>query len=95
MSVAQAVELEQAELTEALRNSPEASLVRELAAQMDTSLTPRDLATISREFRAALEAQREAVARAGKRGDGIDEIEAKRVARRAAAADSGKAAERQ
>lgn len=95
MSLYDAVELEQAAFTQALRDSPEAALVRQLAELFDAERDPRAASAVARELRAALDAQREAVARAGKRGDAIDEIGAKRAARRAGTtpADPGSAAE--
>lgn len=82
LTVLEAVEAEQVDLTEALRASPAAALVRQLAGALDLARDPSAIATLSREFRAASDALREAVARAGKRGDAVDELGAQRAARR-------------
>lgn len=79
---------EVAALPEHMRQTPEALLCLALARQMDAATTPRDAATVSKELRAALAALREAIARAGKRGDVVDEIGARRAARRSTAAEA-------
>lgn len=84
MNLRESVEAEIALMPEVIRESPPAEMVRELARSMMLADSPRDVATVSRELRAALDALREAVARAGKRGDSVDEIGAKRAARRSA-----------
>jgi hypothetical protein len=91
------VRIEHDALTEAVRDSPEAVLVRFLAALIDgASARPSDVASLSKEFRAANDALREAVLRAGKRGDSVDALAAKRAARRkSASANPRRAGERQ
>ena len=81
-SVSHAVTAELDALTPTLANSPQAAMCRQLAAVMAGTTDPRLVAVVSRELRAALDDLREAVARAGKRGDAIDELGAKRAARR-------------
>lgn len=90
--VATATQAELDALPEHLRHIPEARLCLTLAYNVD--MQRADLPSVSREYRAALAALREAVARAGKRGDSVDEIEARRAARRAEAANPRRAAKR-
>jgi hypothetical protein len=96
-TLASAVRIEHAALTPAMQSSPEAVLVRYIAALIDgASARPSDVASLSKEFRAANDALREAVLRAGKRGDSVDALAAKRAARRkSASANPGRAAKRQ
>ena len=95
-TLTQAVEIEhQATLTPAVYASPEAVLVRHLAAQLDAAREPAAVVAVSKEFRAASDALREAVLRAGKRGDAVDDLASKRATRRGAgAADSGRPGQR-
>lgn len=67
-----------------VQSSPEARLCLSLAMHVDSAATPRDAATVSRELRAALSAFREVIKAAGKRGDGVDDLRARRAARRKA-----------
>lgn len=76
-----AVAAEVEALPEHLRACPEAVLCLVLADRM-AETTPRDAATVSKELRAALAALREAVKAAGNRGDRVDELRAKRAARK-------------
>ncbi len=87
-SVLAALEAELLTIPEALRASAPAAMCRHLAGVMAATTDPREVAAVSRELRAALGELREAVARAGKRGDAIDEIGARRAARRSAAAEA-------
>ena len=96
VTVPDAVRAEVDDLPEPLRTIPQAAMCLALADAMDAATIPRDVAGVSRELRAALDALREAVNRAGKRGDVVDEIGKRRAARRSAAtADPGPTAERQ
>lgn len=91
-----AVTIEHEVLTPAMQSSPEAVLVRRLASLIDATSTAGEAARLSQEFRAANEALREAVLRAGKRGDSVDALAAKRAARRkSASANPGRAGKRQ
>ena len=91
------VVIEHQALTPALRDCPQAVLVRQIAAAIDRSThEPAHLARLAQEFRAASDALREAVASAGKRGDAVDQLGAKRAARRGAnAPNPGRPAKRQ
>ncbi len=93
MTILEAVDAEIALMPEAVRTSPPAAMCRALAMSMEDADNPRDVATVSRELRASLDALREAVARAGKRGDSVDEIGAKRAARRSAKAAAASSAD--
>ncbi len=73
-------------MTPAMYASPEAVLVRRLAEQIDAAREPSAVTALSKEFRAASDALREAVLRAGKRGDAVDDLASKRAARRGAGA---------
>lgn len=88
-----AVTIEHQTLTPAMQSSPEAVLVRRLAALIDATSTAGEAARLSQEFRAANEALAEAVLRAGKRGDAVDALAERRAARRKpATANPGRAA---
>ena len=90
-----AVTIEHQALTPTMQSSPEAVLVRRLASLIDATSTAGEAARLSQEFRAANEALREAVLRAGKRGDSVDALAAKRAARRkSATANPGRAGQR-
>ncbi len=82
VTIANAVESELRDLPAALRESPHAVLCQQLADVLTATTDARLVASISKELRAALDDLREVVARAGKRGDAIDELGAKRAARR-------------
>lgn len=85
----------EATLTPEMRVSPAAVLVLTLAASIDAAREPSAVSTLSKEFRAASDALREAVLRAGKRGDAVDDLAKQRAARRGAgAADHGRAGQR-
>lgn len=73
-------------MTPEMLASPEAVLVRRLAEQLDAAREPAAVVNLSKEFRAASDALREAVLRAGKRGDAVDDLASKRAARRGAGA---------
>lgn len=93
-SLYDAVVIEHEALTPEVRALPAAVLVRELAAAIDRADLPM-VASLSKEFRAASDALREAVLRAGKRGDAVDDLAKQRAARRGAgAADPGRAGQR-
>lgn len=96
-TLAASVAIEHQALTPAMQSSPEAVLVRYLAELIDRAgAKPTDVPSLSKEFRAANDALREAVLRAGKRGDSVDALAAKRAARRkSATADPRRAPKRQ
>ena len=73
------------DMPEQVRTGPEALLALTLARHVDAAPVER-IAPLTKELRAALAGLREAVNRAGKRGDTVDELRAKRAARRSAAA---------
>jgi len=92
-TVLEAVREELARASLEVRLLPESALVWRLAELLQVSVAPRDAAVLSKELRAAWEAQRDAVRRMGKRGDVVDEIRAAREARLAGSEGVGAAAE--
>jgi hypothetical protein len=89
-SLLDAVNVEHQKLAPALRDSALAVLVRTLARSIDAAREPAAVSNLSKEFRAASAALREAVLQAGERGDRVDDLAAARAARRRAApADPG------
>ena len=95
-TLSEAVQIEHAAtLTPEMHAAPEAVLVRRLARQIDAAVEPSAVTALSKEFRAATDALREAVLRAGKRGDAVDDLASKRAARRSpGAANPGRPRQR-
>ena len=68
-----------------LRTSPEALVAHQLAATLAATTSARDIATVSKELRATLDDLRARASEVKGAGDVVDEIRARRDARRAAA----------
>ena len=85
-SVLEALERELARMPESVRESSTALAARKIASNLDNPFTGTQLlATLSKELRELRADLIAAVADAGDKGDAVDELRARREARRAAA----------